>query len=145
MNMKSLSEIKKELDFDQFDLEHEANMVQSRILSPIIELIESKKLSQVELQKLTGLKQPFISALLNIRKKLSMEHIARFQHALDIKLESPTLLSSQNHDQEYYIEKSDYNIEKTLFKRKTIRNAPSATLNLQKSFDLDGTRYHYVQ
>ena len=102
--MKSLSKIQSEFDNTQFDLEHESDMVQSRLLSPIIEAIEKEGLTQAELAERTGLKQPFISAILNVRKKLNMEHIALFQKALGIVVQPPEVLSVKDHKSKYYSE-----------------------------------------
>ena len=100
--MTSLNKIQNEFENNGFDLEHESDMVQSRILSPIIEAIEEKGLTQAELSERTGLKQPFISAILNVRKKLNMEHIALFQKALGIVIQSPQVLSINEHKHKYY-------------------------------------------
>ena len=103
--MKSLKEIKNFLEDESFDLEHEAAMVQSRFLSPIIAAIEDNHIKQGDLAEATGLAQPFISALLNVRKKLSMEHIALFQKALGIILQAPDALPLEEHQSKFYSEK----------------------------------------
>ena len=108
--MKSLKELKNFLEDESFDLEHEAAMVQSRILSPIIAAIEDNHIKQGDLAEATGLAQPFISALLNVRKKLSMEHIALFQKALGIILQAPDALPLEEHQSKFYSEK-EYEIE----------------------------------
>lgn len=100
--MKSLNKIRDELENKGFDLRHESDMVQSRILSPIIEAMEKEGLTQDELSKKTGLKQPFISAILNVRKKLNMEHIALFQEALGIVIQTPEALSINEHKYKFY-------------------------------------------
>lgn len=100
--MKSLNEIQKAFEKNGFDLAHESDMVQSRILSPIIEAMEEKGVTQSELSEKTGLKQPFISAVLNVRRKLNMEHIALFQKALGIVIQPPTALSTDQHQHKFY-------------------------------------------
>lgn len=105
--MKSLNEFKRNLDQESFDLDHETKMVQLRILSSILEVIDAKGLTQSNLEELTGLKQPFISALFNNRKNLNMEHIALFQHALQIVIQPPAHLSIDEHINAFYKE-SDY-------------------------------------
>lgn len=108
--MKSLKELKDFLEDEQFDLNHEAAMVQSRILSPIISAIEDNKIRQEDLAEATGLTQPFISGLLNIRKNLSMEHIALFQKALGIVLQVPEVLTDEEHKSKFYSEE-EYEIQ----------------------------------
>lgn len=106
--MKSLNKLNKldkfisQLDINNFDVAYETDMVQTRILSPILEVIERKNLTQSELEDLTGLKQPFISALFNNRRKLNMEHIALFQNALNIVLQPPSYLSMEDHITKFY-------------------------------------------
>lgn len=105
MNMKLSNNIKSLLKKDEFDLEYESNMVQSRILSSIIEVVEDKKMTQAELSAKTGLKQPFISGLFNLHKKLNMNHIALFQKALDIKLQPPKYFTEDKHLEMFYSDK----------------------------------------
>ena len=100
--MKSLAELKKIFTEKSFDLEFESQMVQSRIVSTFLEVIEDKNITQKELEEKTGLSQPFISALLNNRKKLNVEHIARLQNALDVKLKSPEYISNSDYEKEYF-------------------------------------------
>jgi predicted XRE-type DNA-binding protein len=102
MNTKLSNNIKSLLKQSDFNLEHESKMVQARILSTILEIIDHKNLTQVELEELTGLKQPFLSGLFNQRKKLNMEHIALFQNALRIKLQPPTYLNEEEHNEKFY-------------------------------------------
>lgn len=102
--MKSLNEIKSEFEHKSFDLAFETGMVQSRILGPIIQEMENQGITQGELAKRTGLSQPFISAVLNIRKRLSMEQIALFQNALGIVLQMPEIMSKEEHRNKYYSE-----------------------------------------
>ncbi len=111
MNTKLLNSIKEELNLDSFDLEHETNMVQARILSPLIEEMELNGITQEELAKITGLKQPFISGLLNIRKNLSMKHIALLQNALGVVLQPPNKLDTLDHSSTFY-GSSKYNLKK---------------------------------
>lgn len=102
MSTKLSNNIKSLLKQDDFNLEHESKMVQARILSTIIEVVDNKELTQKDLEKLTGLKQPFLSGLFNQRRKLNMEHIALFQKALKIKLQPPKYLSYQEHNEKFY-------------------------------------------
>jgi len=102
--MKSLNKIKKQLNNIDFDLVFESQMVQSRIISSILEVIEEKKYTQQDLENLTGLSQPFLSGLFNNRKKLNVEHIAKFQNALQIVFQPPKCLSKTEHNHMYYIE-----------------------------------------
>jgi len=112
--MTLLNKIRAEINNTKFDKEYEANMVQSRLLSPIIEIIEEQNITQEELSKRTGLKQPFISALLNIRRKLNMEHIALFQNALNIVIQTPDVLSKDEHKTKFY-DLNDYDNSEELF------------------------------
>ena len=105
MNMKLSNNIKSLLKKEEFDLEYESNMVQSRILSSILEVVEDKKITQAELSEKTGLKQPFLSALFNLHKKLNMKHIALFQKALEIKLQPPKYYSEEKHLKKFYSDK----------------------------------------
>lgn len=102
MNMKSLNKYQGFFNNESFDLDHEAKMVQSRILSTLLGVIEDKGITQEELEELTGLKQPFISAIFNSRKRLNMEHIALFQRALDIVLQPPMYLTKGQHKSKFY-------------------------------------------
>lgn len=102
MNTKLSNNIKSLLKQSDFNLEHESKMVQARILSTILEIIDDKNLTQLDLQELTGLKQPFLSGLFNQNKKLNMEHIALFQNALKIKLQPPTYLNEEEHNEKFY-------------------------------------------
>src|SRR5690606_3879458 len=77
----------------------------SRILSSILEVVEDKKMTQTELSEKTGLKQPFLSALFNLHKKLNMNHIALFQKALEIKLQPPKHYSEEKHLERFYSDK----------------------------------------
>ena len=105
MNMKLSNSIKSLLTKDEFDLEYESNMVQSRILSSILEVVDDKKMTQTELSEKTGLKQPFLSALFNLHKKLNMKHIALFQKALEIKMQPPEYYSEEKHLERFYSNK----------------------------------------
>ena len=105
--MKSLAKLRELFTEKSFDLEFESQMVQSRIVSTFLEVIEDKNITQKELEEKTGLSQPFISALLNNRKKLNVEHIARLQNALDVKLKSPEYISNSDYEKEYFKE-SEY-------------------------------------
>lgn len=102
--MKSLDKINKIFSEETFDLDFESQMVQSRIVSTLLEVIESKNLKQKDLEELTGLSQPFISALFHNRKKLNVEHIALFQNALDIVLLPPSYMEANDHKIKYYSE-----------------------------------------
>ncbi|WP_034236098.1 transcriptional regulator [Arenibacter certesii] len=104
MNTKLSNNIKSLLKQSDFNLEHESKMVQARILSTILEIIDDKNLTQLDLEELTGLKQPFLSGLFNQHKKLNMEHIALFQNALRIKLQPPAYLNEEEHYEKYYSE-----------------------------------------
>jgi transcriptional regulator with XRE-family HTH domain len=107
MNTKSLNQTIDKLNSQDFDLKLESQMVQSRIVSTLLEVIQEKGLTQTDLERSTGLSQPFISSLLNINKKLSMEHIALFQKALGIVLQPPLPLSEDMHHRKFY-ESEDY-------------------------------------
>lgn len=112
--MKLLNKIKDELKLDTFNIEFESEMVQSRILSSFLEVIDEKGLTQTDLEKLTGLTQPFISALFNNRRKLNVEHIALFQEALKIVLQPPTYLSKEEHTNKFYTD-TDYCFNENIF------------------------------
>ena len=114
MSTKLSNSIKSLLEKDDFNLEHESKMVQARFLSTFLNIIEDKKLTQLDLEKMTGLKQPFLSGLFNQRRKLNMEHIALFQNALKIKLQPPEYLNSQEHNEKFYLEE-DYKPIDTYF------------------------------
>jgi transcriptional regulator with XRE-family HTH domain len=109
MNMKSLNDLKEKLKSNSFDLEHESNMVQSRILSTLLDIVELKKITQQDLEKKTGLTQPFLSALFHNRRKLNMNHIALLQKALDIVLQPPNALTTDEHNRAFY-SSSDFEI-----------------------------------
>lgn len=49
-----------------------------------------------------GLPQPFLSVLLNSKKKLNVEHIAMFQQALGIVLQPPQYLPIEEHENKFY-------------------------------------------
>jgi transcriptional regulator with XRE-family HTH domain len=102
--MKSLNKLKELFASKPFDLEFESQMVQSRIVSTFLEVIENLNITQKELEEKTGLSQPFISALLNNRKKLNVEHIAKLQNALGIKLKAPEYFSNYQYENEYFKE-----------------------------------------
>ena len=97
-----LNQLRRTLNDDKFDLQFESEMVQSRIISTFLDIIDQKHYTQKELESLTGLKQPFISALFNNRKKLNVEHIALFQKALNIILQPPSYLSKDEHISKFY-------------------------------------------
>lgn len=107
INMKSLNKLKEMLSSTNFDLDYEAQMVQSRILSTILEIMEEKEVVQSDLEKLTGLSQPFLSSVLNNRKNLSMKHIALFQRALGIVLQPPEAISNVAHKAKFYNENDE--------------------------------------
>lgn len=104
MSMKLSNPANQILINNDFDLEHETKMTQARILSTFLEIIDERKLTQIELENLTGLKQPFLSGLFNLHRKLNMEHIALFQRALKIKLQPPEYLSKNKHVLKNYTE-----------------------------------------
>lgn len=83
-------------------LEIESKMIQSRLLSPMINRMEELGLNQSQLAARTGMSQPFINALLNIRKKANVEHLAKFQKALGIVLQPPKALTEEEHYREFY-------------------------------------------
>lgn len=105
MNTKLSNNIKSLLKNEEFNLDYESSMVQSRILSSILKVIEGKKMTQTELSEKTGLKQPFLSGLFNLHKKLNMNHIALLQKALDIKLQPPNYYSKEEHYKTFYSDK----------------------------------------
>jgi len=104
MNTKLSNKIKSILKLKEFNLEHESKMAQARILSSILEVVDNKKLTQVELEELTGLKQSFLSGLFNQNRNLSMKHIALLQNALGIVLQPPSYLTVDNHEEKFYSE-----------------------------------------
>lgn len=114
MSTKLSNSIKSLLKQDDFNLEHESKMVQARILSTFLGIIDDRKLTQSDLEKLTGLKQPFLSGLFNQRRRLNMEHIALFQNALKIKLQPPEYLNDQEHNEKFYSDE-EYVPTKTYF------------------------------
>lgn len=95
-------------------LEIEVKMVQSRLLSPIIAKMEEVGMTQKELAKRSGMTQPFVNSVLNIRKKISVEHIAKFQKALGIVLQPPIALTEEEHYRAFY--DPDYHAEYKKFK-----------------------------
>lgn len=106
MNMKSKNKFSNLYKGKEFNLELEAKLVQARFLSPIIEFIKSKKITQTELKKKTGLSQSFLSNLFNGNKKVNIEHIALLQNALGIVLQPPDPLTNEEHYAKFY-ENSD--------------------------------------
>ncbi len=105
--MKSLNKIKKLFEAKEFDLGYESGMVQARILGPIVGLIQKRNIKQDELEKLTGLKQPFLSGLFGGVRRLNMEHIAKLQYALDITLQQPEYLTNIDHKEKHYSTKDN--------------------------------------
>ncbi|WP_243473063.1 helix-turn-helix domain-containing protein [Winogradskyella sp. MH6] len=105
--MKSLNKFKNILTNPNFDIEHETQMVQSRILSSILEIMDEKEYNQSDLERLTGLSQPFLSSIFNNKKKLSMRHIALIQEALGVILQPPTALSKEAHNNKFYNENDE--------------------------------------
>lgn len=104
MNMKLFEQIRNQLNENKVDIVFESQMVQSRIVSTFLEVIENNKVTQKELEERTGLSQPFLSAIFNNRKKLNVEHIAKLQNALDIILQPPKYLTNEEHYNTYYQE-----------------------------------------
>jgi transcriptional regulator with XRE-family HTH domain len=104
MNMKLLEQIRNQLNENKVDIVFESQMVQSRIVSTFLEVIENNKVTQKELEERTGLSQPFLSAIFNNRKKLNVEHIAKLQNALNIILQPPKYLTTEEHYNTYYQE-----------------------------------------
>ncbi len=110
MNTKSLEKIKaaiSNVNVRKFNLDYEAEMVQARILSPFYEIIEDNNISQVELEKLTGIKQSFLSGLFGGSRKLSMKHIALLQKGLEIVMQPPKYLSLIDHNTEHYTDSTN--------------------------------------
>lgn len=114
MNTKLSNSIKSLLKRKGFDLEHESKMTQARILSPLLAIIEDRRITQLELEESTGLKQPFLSGLFNQRRKLNMEHIALLQEALNVKLQPPAYLDNEEHIEKFYSD-NEYEPAKTNF------------------------------
>ena len=139
MNTKSLNKIKKALTVPDFDLEFEAQMVQSRLLSPLIEIMEEKRITQSELAKKTGLSQPFINGLLHLHKKLNMEHIALIQKALGVVLQPPEALTEEAHRKKFY-EEYEPLPEKNLFTfdEENLRKI------FEKNYSLDNENYTII-
>ncbi len=108
--MKSLKNLQEYFADSSFDLEYETKMVQSRLISTILEAMDEKEFIQSDLAKLTGLSQPFISAIMNNHKNLNMEHIALFQKALNIVLQPPKYLDNNEHRNKYYCS-NDFEID----------------------------------
>ncbi|MEK8179919.1 helix-turn-helix transcriptional regulator [Flavobacterium buctense] len=100
--MKLLDQIRNQLNENRVDIVFESQMVQSRIVSTFLEVIENNKVTQKELEERTGLSQPFLSAIFNNRKKLNVEHIAKLQNALNIILQPPKYLTTEEHYNTYY-------------------------------------------
>ena len=102
-NIEELENIVTSLfESEKFDLEHETNMVQSRILSPILEVFENTDMTQGELAEKTGMSQPMINGIFNLRKKLTMRHIALLQKALNIVIQPPKVWSTDDHKRKFY-------------------------------------------
>lgn len=112
MNTKSLEKIKAAISsVRKFDLDYESEMVQARILSPFYEIIEDNNISQVELEKLTGIKQSFLSGLFGGSRKLSMKHIALLQKGLGVVIQPPKYLGFIDHNTEHYTDSSKLLLE----------------------------------
>lgn len=138
MDMKSLNKLTKHLNDNNFDILFESHMVQSRIISSILNAIEFKKLTQQDLEKLTGLSQPFLSALFNNRRKLNVEHIAKLQNALGIIFQPPTYLLNEHHLNEYYNEEQYIGFKSVSeFKKREIFYQMDDLLKFHKAFQLD--------
>lgn len=89
------------IDLEGFDIEHETMMVQSRLLSPILQFKEDNNLSQNELAEMSGIKQPLLNSIINLKKNLSMKHIAQLQNAIDSVI-APRLVSRKYLKERYY-------------------------------------------
>jgi len=94
------SKIVKPKDYDQ---EHETKMVQSRLLAPLIEVIEQKGYTVKKLSELTGLNRIKITALLNIENLITMEQIALFQKALGVMIQPPAVITAEEHNKKFYV------------------------------------------
>ncbi|WP_412561709.1 helix-turn-helix domain-containing protein [Winogradskyella sp. MIT101101] len=102
-----MNKFKDILSNPKFDLNHETNMVQSRILSTILQVMDDREFNQSDLENLTGLSQPFLSSIFNNKKNLSMKHIALIQEALGIVLQPPKFLDKETHKAKFYSENNE--------------------------------------
>lgn len=109
--MKLLNKITNHFSNSDFDLDYETDMVQSRILSPIIDAYEKRGMTQSDLSEKTGLSQSFISSIFNIRKRLNMKHVALLQHALEIVLQKPEVLEKSKHNLKYHSKDEFFKIQ----------------------------------
>jgi hypothetical protein len=102
--MSQYGEVVKSLNNKEYDVEHETKMVQSRILAPLIEVIEQKGYTVQKLSELTGLNSIKITALLNIENLITMEQIALFQKALGIVIQPPEAITTEEHNKKFYVD-----------------------------------------
>jgi len=102
MRTKLLNKMKEGFEDRSFDLDFETKMVQSRILSTLLQRIDELGYTQEEIAEKSGLKQPFLSALFHNKKKLNMSHIALLQNALEIVIQPPSYLTDEEHKNKFY-------------------------------------------
>lgn len=77
-------------------------MTQSRLLSPIIELMEKKKIEIQDLAKMSDIKESDLKMILHLDKKLSLDDLVKMQQALDHVIQVPKMLSVSNHHKKFY-------------------------------------------
>ena len=107
---KEFSEIGKTYNLDYYDLKHETKMVQARIVSPLIKIIEVKGYTVNKLSELTNLTETKIDRLLNGAESITMEELALFQKALDVVIEPPFVLTKEEHNNKYYDTDEEENV-----------------------------------
>ncbi len=100
--MKSYKEISNYFENDKFDLEHEAQMIQAKILAPFLSKIREEGIKQEILAKRMKVSQPYLSQVFHGDKNLSMSTIAKLQEALDVVLETPSIKDLPKYLDNYY-------------------------------------------
>lgn len=84
------------------NIDHEARMVQSRILSPFLKIMEDKGITENDLSKASGLTLDTITKLFLIEKPLKMAHIALIQKGLDSVAQPPEVITAKEHHERFY-------------------------------------------
>ena len=77
-------------------------MTQSRLLSPIVELMEKKKIEISDLAKASDIKEDDLKRILHINKKITLDDLVKIQQAIDHVIQAPKILSVKDHHKKFY-------------------------------------------
>lgn len=84
------------------DLDYEALMIQARLLSPYLTVMEDKGFDNTELSKRSGIEEYRIKLIFSGNAFITMEEIAMIQEALDVIAQPPFLLTKEAHKKQHY-------------------------------------------